>query len=227
MNPPLVSVIIAVKNGERYLRTAIESVRATGYERREIIVVDGKSIDNTPSIVRSFEEVRLIEQEGQGLCDAWNLGIAAAEGDLLAFLDSDDLWSKDKLNLQVTYMNEHPEIEYSIGRVEFFLEPGFSVPSGFRKELLGKDHIGRIPGTLLARRKLFDTVGMFNTEFVLAGDVDWFTRAKDREAPLAILDDILLYKRVHDRNLNNSDIRLNTAELLEIFKRSVSRQRKN
>jgi glycosyltransferase involved in cell wall biosynthesis len=225
MSPPLVSIIIAVKNGDRYLRSAIDSVRRTYYEPREIIVVDGKSEDDTQSIARSFTEVRLIEQEGRGLSDAWNVGVAVATGDLIAFLDSDDFWAPNKLHVQVSFMENHPEIHYTIGRVKFFLEPGFSPPLGFKMHLLENDHVGRIPGTLMARRHLFGSVGGFETTLVLAGDVDWFVRAKDLQVPMAILDEVFLYKRVHDHNLNNSNTRLNSEELLEIFRKSVHRQR--
>lgn len=225
MKQPCVGVIIAVKNGERFLRSAIDSVCNTGYEPREIIVVDGKSKDDTPLIARSFAEVRLIEQEGRGLSDAWNVGVGAATGDLIAFLDSDDLWAPNKLYLQVAFMEEHPEIQYTIGRVKFFLEPGFSAPVGFKRQLLENDHVGRIPGTLLARRSLFDSIGGFDTALALAGDVDWFARAKDSQAPMAVLDEVFLYKRIHDHNLS-SNARLNSQELLEIFKKSVDRQRK-
>jgi glycosyltransferase involved in cell wall biosynthesis len=222
---PLVSIVIAVKNGGRFLRSALESVRNTGYEPREVIIVDGKSEDDTRSIAASFAEVRLIEQEDSGLSDAWNVGVGAAGGELIAFLDSDDLWAPNKLHAQVAFMKDHPEIQYTIGRVKFFLEPGFSVPLGFKRQLLEDDHVGRIPGTLLARRSLFDSIGGFDTEFALAGDVDWFARAKDNQVPMAVLDEVCLYKRVHDQNLS-SNARLNSQELLEIFKKSVDRQRR-
>jgi glycosyltransferase involved in cell wall biosynthesis len=225
MSRPFVSIIIAVKNGERFLRSAIQSVRDTEYEQREIIVVDGKSGDNTRLIARSFPEVRLIEQEGKGLSDAWNVGLGTATGELIAFLDSDDVWAANKLHMQVAFMEEHPEIQYTIGRVKFFLEPGFSAPVGFKRHLLENDHVGRIPGTLLARKNLFDSIGGFDRALVLAGDVDWFARAKDSQASMAVLDEVFLYKRVHDHNLS-SNARLNSQELLEIFKKSVDRQRR-
>jgi glycosyltransferase involved in cell wall biosynthesis len=225
MEQPLVSIIIAVKNGERYLRLAIESVRRTRYEPREIIVVDGKSEDDTRLIARSFAEVRLIAQEGRGLSDAWNVGVGAAMGNLIGFLDSDDLWAPNKLHVQVAFMQQHTEIQYTIGRVKFFLEPGFSIPRGFKRELLESDHVGRIPGTLLARKNVFESIGGFDTMLLLAGDVDWFVRAKDSKVPMAILDEVFLYKRVHDSNLS-SNARLNSEELLRVFKNSVDRQRK-
>jgi GT2 family glycosyltransferase len=146
-------------------------------------------------------------------------------GELIAFLDSDDLWAPNKLHAQVAFMKDHPEIQYTIGRVKFFLEPGLSVPFGFKRQLLENDHVGRILGTLLARRSLFDSIGGFDTEFALASDVDWFTRAKDSQVPMAVLDDVFLLKRVHDHNLS-SNARLNSQELLEIFKKSVDRQRR-
>ena len=225
MDLPLVSIIIAVKNGQKYLQSAIESVRRNKYKAREIIVVDGGSKDDSRVIAKSFEEITLIDQEGTGLYDAWNIGVRAANGELVGFLDSDDLWSPNKLDLQVGTMQAHPEIQYCIGRVKFFLEPGCSIPPGFKPKLLQNDHIGRIPGTLLARRILFDSIGIFDTRFVIAADVDWFARAKDDQVPMAILDKVLLYKRVHARNLS-SNAALNSQELLEIFKKSVDRQRK-
>jgi glycosyltransferase involved in cell wall biosynthesis len=225
MKQPLVSIIMAVKNGERFLRSAIESVLNTGYEPREIVVVDGKSEDATRLIARSFPEVRLIEQEGRGLSDAWNFGLGAVTGELIAFLDSDDLWAPDKLHVQVAFMEAHPEVQYTIGRVKFFLEPGFSTPPGFKKQLIESDHVGRIPGTLLARKSLFDRIGAFDPALVLAGDVDWFAHAKDSGAEMAVLGEVFLYKRVHDHNLS-SNATLNSRELLEILKRSVARRRK-
>jgi glycosyltransferase involved in cell wall biosynthesis len=222
MGMPLVSVIIPVKNGERYVGSAIESVIRTNYSPMEIIVVDGNSVDGTADIIKAFKTVRHVYQKGRGLADAWNLGIAVAEGELVAFLDSDDLWTPEKLKLQVGYLVDDPSLQYVISRFKFFLEPGFAVPVGFKKELLEGDHLGRIPGTLLARRSLFDEVGVFNTDIAIAADVDWFVRAKDQGIPMGIVPEVLLHKRVHDANLS-SNAEKNNQELLALLRQSISR----
>jgi glycosyltransferase involved in cell wall biosynthesis len=224
MGMPLVSVIIPVKNGERYVGSAIESVIQTHYSPMEIVVVDGNSVDGTADIIKSFKTVRHVYQKGRGLADAWNLGIDVAEGELVAFLDSDDLWAPEKLKLQVGNLVDDPSLQYVISRFKFFLEPGFPVPVGFKKELLEGDHLGRIPGTLLARRSLFDEVGVFNTGISIAADVDWFVRAKDQGIAMGIVPEVLLYKRVHDTNLSSNADR-NNQELLSLLRQSIARGR--
>jgi glycosyltransferase involved in cell wall biosynthesis len=225
MNQPLVSVIIAVKNGERYLPHAMDSVRAQTYENYEVIVVDGQSTDNTERIARSYPRTRFLGQSGQGLAAAWNTGLAAAHGELIAFLDHDDYWPPHKLSLQVDYLTRHPEIQFVIGRVKFFLEPGYAVPGGFKRELFEGDHLGRIPGTLMARKPLFDEIGGFRTDLVIASDVEWFAQAKDHNVPMAIIPEVLLYKRVHETNLA-SDARIGNRELLAVLRESIKRQQR-
>jgi glycosyltransferase involved in cell wall biosynthesis len=223
MNKPLVSVIVPVKNGERFLASAINSVLEQDYRPLEIIVVDGSSTDNTAKIARSFKHVRSFRQSGRGLADAWNVGIEAAKGELIAFLDHDDLWAPNKLSTQVGYLVNHPEIQYTIARVKFFLEEGHTIPIGFKKELLDKDQLGRIPGTLVARKHLFDSIGRFSTDLTIAADVDWFVRAKDKNTSMAVINEVLLYKRIHSANLS-SNAEVNNQELLKILRISVERQ---
>jgi glycosyltransferase involved in cell wall biosynthesis len=141
MTNPLVSVVIPTKNSERFLASAIESVIKTNYTPMEIIVVDGHSADKTEEIARSFDGVQFILQHNQGLSNAYNIGIDAAAGKLIAFHASDDLWTPDKLDVQVSYLLEHLDVQYTIARVKFFLEPGYSPPPGFKHELLKGDHV--------------------------------------------------------------------------------------
>ena len=224
MNTPLVSVVIPVRNGERFLPFALDSVLAQEYRPLETIVIDGSSTDRTADVARSFAHVRLHNQTGKGIANAWNDGIAAAKGEFVAFLSHDDLWTPDKLRMQVQYLLDHPDIQYVIARVKFFLEPGFHIPAGFRKELLQQDRVGRIMETLVARKSLFDAVGKFNPQLSTAEDVDWFVRAHDCGIPMAIIPKVLLHKRIHDANIS-LNVPENNRNLLQALKQSIDRKR--
>ena len=228
VNKPLVSVIIPVKNGERFLAAAIQSVLDQDYARVELIVVDGQSDDRTAQIAQSFTQVRYLFQQGDpGVAAARNLGIAAAQGELVAFISHDDLWARNKLSVQVAQMVEQPELQYTITRVKFFLEPGCACPPGFRKELVEGDHVGVMPETLVARKSLFDQIGGFDPEFIIGEDNDWFVRAQDNHVPSAIIPQVLTYKRVHETNisLNPSNVDKFSREMLKIAQRSIDRKR--
>jgi glycosyltransferase involved in cell wall biosynthesis len=223
MERPLVSVIVPVYNGESYLRAALESIFAQDYYPFEVIVVDDGSIDESAAIARSYKELRYIHQPNQGVAVARNVGIEPTRGEFIAFLDADDIWTPDKLTVQINYLMDHTEIEYSIGMVKFFLEPECSIPPGFRKELFENDHVGQILGTLVAPKSLFEKIG-FDPNLTTAEDLDWFTRANDSKIPMAVIPRVLLYKRIHNKNisLNNP---ANNQNLLRALKRSIHRKR--
>src|SRR3982751_2380169 len=107
MELPLVSVIIPVHNGAKYLRAALESVLAQTYSPFEVIVVDDGSVDDSGVIAQSFNDVRYIHQANQGVAAARNHGIEAARGDFFAFLDQDDLWTPEKLTFEVDHLLSH------------------------------------------------------------------------------------------------------------------------
>jgi glycosyltransferase involved in cell wall biosynthesis len=225
---PLVSVIVPVRNGERFLATAIESIIAQSYRHLEIIVVDGQSSDGTANIAKSYQRVRYLYQSNDlGIAAARNLGIAAARGDLIAFISHDDIWEPEKLDLQMGYMTRNPEMQYTITRVNFFVEPGVSLPPGFRAQLLQGDHIGRMPETLLARKSLFELIGVFDSQFEVGEDNDWFSRAADRRIPSGLVEKVLVHKRVHDSNfsLGSTSIHAFNSDMLKIAKRSIARKR--
>jgi glycosyltransferase involved in cell wall biosynthesis len=224
---PLVSIVIPVKNGELFLAHALDSVVAQTYKNYEMIVVDGQSVDGTAEIAKSYEAVRYIYQSSHGLSHAYNIGVDTAKGELIAFLAHDDVWTPDKLSIQVEYLMNHPEIQYTIARVKFFLEPGFPLPPGFRKELLESDHVGRILETLVARKSLFDVIGRFDPGIAISMDVDLFARANDNNVPMEILPEVLLYRRVHDAN-TSLQVEINNRgyneEMLKLLRRSVRRK---
>jgi glycosyltransferase involved in cell wall biosynthesis len=135
MTESLISVIMAVRNGERFLRDAIDSVRAQAYRPLEIVFIDGQSTDGTAAIARSYPDIRYIPQETLGVANAYNLGVQSSRGELMAFLSHDDTWPPEKLTLQASYLSGHPEVEAVVAHVKFFLEPGCAFPSTLRESI--------------------------------------------------------------------------------------------
>lgn len=227
MGDPLTSVIIAVKNGERFLAAAINSVLQQDYRPLEIIVVDDHSTDRTAEVAQSFKQVQYIYNDGDpGIASSRNLGLDAVEGELIAFNSHDDLWAPRKLSLQVNRMIRYPETGCTFTRIRFFLEPGCSIPRGFKKKLLKGDYVGYMPETLVAHRSLFRIVGRFNPDLIIADDVDWFIRVRDAGIPIAVIPEVLLFKRVHDANTSTlpSVTPVFGQEMLTVLKRSISRR---
>lgn len=221
---PLVSVIIPMYNGARHLRAALESVFAQTYRPFEVIVVDDGSTDDSGLIAQSFADVRYIHQPNQGVAVARNHGIEAARGDFLAFLDQDDLWTTEKLKLQMGYLLSNPDLGYTLTQQQFFLDPGATLPAWFRKELFASVHTGWVLGSLVVRRTAFEKVGNFVTGYSAASDSDWFFRAKAAEIPMAVVPELLLLKRIHDANESGRAKEV-LSELRKVVKTSLDRQR--
>lgn len=226
LRPPAVSVILPVKNGERFLARAIQSVFSQSVKPFEVIVVNSHSTDRTEEIARSFKGVVLINQEdSEGLPGALNLGLKISKGDFVAFLDHDDRWAEGKLKVQLDAFKEAPDLLCCLGRVRYQLEEGSRVPPGFKKELLDGDWPARLAGALLARREAFERVGVFDTRHKIACDVDWFIRAEEMKIKTMFAPEVLLYKSVHGSNLSN-DAGKNNQELMRILRESVERRKK-
>ena len=218
---PLVSVVIPVFNGERFLREAVESVLAQKYSPLEIIMVDDGSTDGTADVARSLPEtVRYLHQTNQGPAAARNRGIERAQGSLIAFADADDLWPEDKLALQLPYLMRDPAAEIVMGRIqqvllsetgaENFAEPAFSVNLG----------------SAIIRKSVFERVGLFDETMRYSEDVDWFMRAREGGAAIVTIDAVTLLYRQHDQNMTRGK---STSELnvLKALKRSLDRRRES
>ena len=110
---PRVSVVMAVYNGRDYLRLAIESVVSQSFESLEFIIVDDCSTDDTPQIIRSFGDLRIVytrNAENIGQTASLNVGLGRARGELIARIDADDVWHPEKLEKQCQFMADHPEV---------------------------------------------------------------------------------------------------------------------
>ena len=115
-NKPLVSVVMIFLNAEKFIKEAIESVRAQSYDAWELLLVDDGSTDASSTIARDYAaaspgKIRYFDHEGHanhGMSKSRNLGIANARGDYIAFLDADDVYKPEKLSAQVSILDAHP-----------------------------------------------------------------------------------------------------------------------
>jgi glycosyltransferase involved in cell wall biosynthesis len=219
-----VSVVVAVRNGARFLKQALDSIGGSQARPAEILVIDGGSTDGTLDIVRARPELTLVPQQSRGIARAYNEAIERASSDLVAFISHDDLWAPGKLDRHLELMTSQPELLFSVCLVQHFLEPGCAPPEGFRRELLDHPVPGLIMEALVARKSVFETVGLFDPRFPTGEDTDWFARAIDAEVAYAVIPEVLVRKRVHATNASLNDEELN-AHLLTALRRSVARKR--
>jgi glycosyltransferase involved in cell wall biosynthesis len=226
LDQPAVSVVMAIRNSEPYLRQALESIRKQTVNDYEVLVVDGGSHDNGPAIARSYPRTVCMQQSGAGFADAWNAGIAASRGRFIAFLDSDDLWTSDKLRTQLGVFHRNPATEYVTGLTEFFLEPNMPTQRRLRPTMLGRNHLGHMPGAALIRRQVVDRLGPFKTDLAIASDIEWFARLRDTTV-IETIDNVVLRKRLHGANLSlRTSAMVFARELLVIARQRVDARRR-
>jgi len=201
-NQALISVIIPVYNGERYLREAIESVLSQECRPLELIVVDDGSTDGSAAIIQQFgPPVRYHYQPNAGLGATRNAGVTLAQGIFLAFLDADDLWAPDKLALQFRAFADDSSLDISFGLVSQFHSPELDETT--RQSITRTDAplSGYHPGTMLLRKETFQRIGPFITDRQFGEFIDWYARAKEQDLKMQVLPDIVMRRRLHGANM--------------------------
>jgi glycosyltransferase involved in cell wall biosynthesis len=227
MNSSLVSCIVPVFNGERYVREALDSIVAQTHRPLEIIVADDGSTDGTAAIVAVFgERVRYFKQSNEGPAAARNLGISVATGDFVAFLDADDLWHPEKLERQMARFRARPELKYCLAHAQNFWVPEMkSEAAKFQEHRISRPLPGYVTQTLIARRALFEVVGLFDPALGYGDAAEWFLRAADLGTVMELLPDVLTYRRLHPDNRSRVLATRSREEFLHIVKMSLDRRR--
>ena len=228
---PLISIVIPNYNGVLFVTEALESVLNQDYMNKEVIIVDDGSTDGSKELLRTYvDQIRLIETKNFGASAARNAGLLASKGELIAFLDSDDIWMTNKLTLQYQKMVEYgADLVYCHGQ-EFGNLSGLNVKrlalySGdcypFFKQNPGKAIIDMGPSTVLLKKNLLSISGIFDTSFKgLAEDWDFFRRYC-RVAKVSYCDEVLVMRRNHSNNLSQRSLQDfyigNKRALLKMF----------
>jgi glycosyltransferase involved in cell wall biosynthesis len=220
---PLVSVIVPVYNGEKYLAEALDSVAAQDYAPLEVIVVDDGSTDGTAPIAQARAEVGYAFQPNGGVATARNHGLRLAQGSFIAFLDADDVWLPTKLRAQMDYLRAHSEVDGVLCKLDHFLEPGAQWPATFNETYYRQQPTAYLPSALVVRRQVFAQVGLFDARFRTGEDADWFFRARDTGVALTVVPEVLIRRRIHSGSLTH-ETRAVTADLLNVVRASINRK---
>ena len=227
MSDPLISCVVPAFNSARYIGEALDSILAQTYRPLQVIVVDDGSTDATCDIAaQRGGDVRLLTQKDQGPAATRSAGVRAARGEFVAFLDADDLWHPEKLARQMARFRARPELDLCLCHVRPFYSDELDEE---RRAYDGHPRTGDLPGyatpALLARRTVFDSVGLFDPELWFADATEWFMRADRLDAVLEVLPDVLVYHRLHQANLTRRRSDASRAEFLRVVHDSLKRRR--
>lgn len=204
MKKGLVSVVIPAFNGDAYIAEAIESVIAQSYPHWEIIVVDNGSMDKTYDVVSQYKNVKYVFVVAPSVALARNIGASQSESEFIAFLDQDDTWEKNKLKKQVGFLTEHAEDQAVIGLQQIYIERGFDRPNWLKADFLLKPQAGYLPSALMVRRCFFEANNGFDEQYPEASDVEWFFRMNAKNISVSLINEVLLYRRIHNENASNN-----------------------
>lgn len=217
-----VSVVIPAYNGSAYLADAIDSVHAQTLAVKQIIVVDDASTDHSSELAEKLGCTCIRLNKNHGVAHARNIGIKQSTGDYIAFLDQDDRWLPEKLRLQVQAMVVRPELEFTCTHLFHFLECE-QVPQWAREDWFRKPAPGFTPSTLVVRKDVFLTRGLFSTDCISSSDTNWIIGAKIAGAKFEMLSQCHVERRIHDGNVSRDpDLR---RELLLEMARAIRLKR--
>lgn len=234
-NAPLFSVIIPTYNSAAYIAEAIESVLVQTYQNFEIVVVDDGSTDGTRAIlVPCSDRITYLSQANRGPSAARNLGIQHSRGELIGFLDADDIWLPNKLERQLQFMVDHMDVALVFGDVELFNEHGTVTPTFLgQKAIASRLHGGEViikdafrsllrenfitTTTVTVRRSCLREVGGFDELLRSVEDRDLWLRIAGR-CPIGCVPEIVGRKRVHGHNISSNG-HLATQSLIRVLEK--------
>jgi glycosyltransferase involved in cell wall biosynthesis len=212
-----VSVIVCVRNGEAYLREALDSIASQNVSGMETIVVNDGSQDRTAEIARTHAiRPRVIDRPPSGLPVSLNAGLEAASQDLVAFLDADDVWPPTRLRDMLLAFESNPDAGIVYGQMmntNASLEPK-RAPFATRQL-----------NCSLLRREVFARVGGFRVDVTHASNVDWISRAAALGIQMVRLESVVLLRRIHGDNMGVRDVVRGRQDLLRVVREHHARTR--
>lgn len=242
-----ISMIMATYNRAALIRPALESALQQAYPPQELIVIDDGSTDDTATVIQALIEetgapIRYFHQPNRGQAHALNRGIELARGEIITFLDADDLWAPDRLPDQLAFFDAPPLTDVSVestlnsavdsaaktddigivlGRKRYFTDGVQSNEAEIAAANGRPFHFAL--GAALIARWVFDATGPFDASMPMVADWDWFARVRTLGIPMAVDPRVTLLVRIHGGNITQN--RAQGARLtVEMIRRHMRRR---
>ena len=232
---PLVSIITVSYNSEKYIQDTLKSVINQSYDNIEYIIIDGGSTDNTLDIIRKYEPIfngklKWISEADNGIYEAMNKGLNKTKGDIISFLNSDDIYAYDKVLKDVIEVFQQEKCDACYGNIAMVKRDNLNKISRLwitnPNSYFSKPKFGWIPAhpSFFAKKNLYDKYNGFDTRFEIAADFDLICRfVSKHNIKLSYLNKILIKMRIEGTSNNNlkSIIKGNKETFLSLKKNNV------
>lgn len=223
---PRVSVLIPTYNAGRYLGAALESVLGQTYQDFEIIVVDDGSEDDTAAVAARYPQVRYFYNAHSGISVTRNLAISKAKGEMIAFLDADDMWAPDKLEKQVAYLDRYPECQLVFTLVENFFDGAADTMNQRQEQLLHSNVENCLPSCCI-RRDVFEKYGVFREDYPYGEDTYWATKLWAAGINMKhCIQERLYIRRIHDSNISLTHRKVEQKDIMALMADAIREARK-
>lgn len=212
---PQISVVIPVYNGERTILETIASVQQQTFSNFELIIINDGSTDRTLELVNSVEDprIKIFSYSNGGLSVARNRGISHATGEFITFTDADDLWTPDKLELQLAALQEHPDAGVAYSWTYYMDEKGESFHTSSTVLFEGNVHANLLLGNFLEsgsnpliRREAIESVGEFDSTLRYCEDWEYWLRLASRWPFVVVPKQQILYRQTSGSMSSNIDV---------------------
>ena len=225
LGPPIdVSVVIPCHNYARFLSDSVSSALEQTQVNVEVIVVDDGSTDELNEVIHRLADPRLtvIHQQQLGIGAARNAGVAKAKGPLVAFLDADDRWSRNRLIRAKTIIEASKQPVLAFAMLQEFLDPGIDALTDRVPKV--RKVKGISASSCVVNRKVFEQVGPFDPHLESGEFIDWYIRAQELGIETYVDPETLIFRRIHQSNRDRQG-RESSQEYARILMRKIQRQR--
>jgi len=221
-----VSVIIPTYNNASYIKETIDSVLNQSCRPDQVIVVDDGSTDDTENLVKRYQpRVDYLYQEHSGASTARNKGVEHANGLYIAFLDSDDLWEAEKLEIQMRCMHENSNADAVFSHIQNFYSPDLDPAKQATLKAPLTPIAGYTPCSMVIKKEVITSIGPFDTGVIIGDFMQWLLRARDAGIIEIMLPDVLVKRRIHGKNTTIVEKNLHT-QYLDIVREALERRKK-